>query len=273
MKFILKISLYILFSTFLFSQNYYVSVLNLSSGKFKEYGNISLKKRKIALSSLYKLFLGYYLLKKGIVDESTKFNCTRSNECKCWDKRGHGVVDIVDAISLSCNRFFCHFRKRINTYDYYNFLRKIFKLNYYVKKEFEKYFLEGNYSEIYAMKPQEIQRCITSFILNKRINSGVSLNLNNKFLNVIKKGMEECFLRGTGKNASKILGARHIILMKTGTFKKRAGNGFLYRNLSFGFYKYKGRYHSIFVFSLSGNSMENSVLILSRFIKDMEDED
>ncbi len=271
MRTFLKLLLFFLISGFLLAQNYYVSIFDVSGGGFKEYGLLSLSNKKIALSSLYKIFLSYYLLEKGVIDEETLFNCSKSNECKCWDKRGHGEVNVVKAISLSCNRFFCHFRKDLNIRDYYRFIRGIFTLKKFNESEFERYFLEGDYSYIYSLTPQEIQKCVTSFLLNRDVSSGISLNLNKKYLKIVKDGMKGCYLWGTGKNAYKILGKKEIYL-KTGTYKKRAGKGFYYKNLCYGLFKFRESYFSIIVFSLSGNSMENSVKILAEYLKRFEDE-
>ncbi len=265
MKNLLRILFFILFFSFCFSQSYYLVYINLGNKRISEDGLKELSKEKISISSLYKIFLSYYLLERGIINENTTFLCDGDGECNCWDKRGHGIVDVVDAISLSCNRFFCRFESFVDEYDYYLFLKRIFHLEKFKAREFKKYFLKGEFSFFYALTPSEVLMNTTSFLLNRDIKTGVRLKFREDILKIVKRGMLKCFFSGTGKKAK--IYSPIPIYMKTGTFKKRCGRGFIYRNLSYGLFKYEGNFVAILVFSLRGNSMNNSAVILGKKVK------
>ncbi len=62
-------------------------------------------------ASLYKIVTAIAGLEEGIIDENTLFHCPGYYKCgnrvfRCWEKRGHGKVDVVKALSESCDVFF-----------------------------------------------------------------------------------------------------------------------------------------------------------------------
>lgn len=63
--------------------------------------------------SVFKIFLAATALEKGVITPNTTFFCPGSfkidgkgREWKCWQKYGHGTVNVVEAIAYSCDVFF-----------------------------------------------------------------------------------------------------------------------------------------------------------------------
>ncbi len=63
--------------------------------------------------SVFKIFLAATALEKGVITPNTTFFCPGSfkidgkgREWKCWQKHGHGSVNVIEAIAYSCDVFF-----------------------------------------------------------------------------------------------------------------------------------------------------------------------
>ncbi|HOK10325.1 MAG TPA: penicillin-binding protein 2 [Candidatus Hydrogenedens sp.] len=63
--------------------------------------------------SVFKVFLAATALEKGVITPTTTFFCPGSfriggtgREWKCWNKYGHGSVNVVEALAYSCDVFF-----------------------------------------------------------------------------------------------------------------------------------------------------------------------
>ncbi len=63
--------------------------------------------------SVFKIFLAATALEKGVITPNTTFYCPGSFQIdgkgrawKCWQKHGHGSVNVVEAIAYSCDVFF-----------------------------------------------------------------------------------------------------------------------------------------------------------------------
>lgn len=62
-------------------------------------------------ASLYKIVTAIAGLEEGIIDENTSFHCPGYYKCgnrvfRCWEKKGHDKVNVVKALSESCDVFF-----------------------------------------------------------------------------------------------------------------------------------------------------------------------
>ncbi|MFA6956460.1 MAG: penicillin-binding protein 2 [Thermoanaerobaculia bacterium] len=61
--------------------------------------------------SVFKIVMGMAGLELGVIDESTQFHCAGSESFygrrfRCWNKNGHGSVNLEEAIKVSCDVFF-----------------------------------------------------------------------------------------------------------------------------------------------------------------------
>ena len=64
-----------------------------------------------APGSIFKIVTAYSALKEHVINEHTTFECRGefqlgNSKRSCWLKRGHGVVELREAIATSCNVFF-----------------------------------------------------------------------------------------------------------------------------------------------------------------------
>ncbi len=63
------------------------------------------------LGSIFKLITATAALETGTITENTQFNCMGAYHIgrwtfRCWKRTGHGMIDVRDAIKVSCNVFF-----------------------------------------------------------------------------------------------------------------------------------------------------------------------
>ncbi len=69
-------------------------------------------------ASIYKVVTAIAGLEEGVIDENTTFYCPGSYQYGnrvfgCWKKQGHGKVNVVKALTQSCDVFFYHVGKKI----------------------------------------------------------------------------------------------------------------------------------------------------------------
>jgi penicillin-binding protein 2 len=72
--------------------------------------------------SVFKVVTAIAGLEEGVIDENTKFHCTGSMRVgnrvyHCHQKRGHGEVNVVNAISQSCDVFFYRVAQKLKSVD------------------------------------------------------------------------------------------------------------------------------------------------------------
>lgn len=68
--------------------------------------------------SVFKIVMGMAGLELGVINESTTFHCTGSEafhgrRFRCWNKNGHGSVNLEQAIKVSCDVFFYNLGSRL----------------------------------------------------------------------------------------------------------------------------------------------------------------
>lgn len=79
--------------------------------------------------STFKVIVALAGLEEGLIDENTAINCTGSYKVgnrvfKCWDKHGHGAVNLKKALRESCDVYFYQLGERLG----------VDKIAYYAKK-------------------------------------------------------------------------------------------------------------------------------------------
>jgi cell division protein FtsI/penicillin-binding protein 2 len=88
--------------------------------------NIILEKR-LPFGSLIKPFTLYYAISKGVIDDRKVYLCepslpTDPAYSRCWYMPGHGRLNCVRALAVSCNRFFYKLSQKLEYDDYISFL-------------------------------------------------------------------------------------------------------------------------------------------------------
>jgi penicillin-binding protein 2 len=69
-------------------------------------------------ASTYKIMTALAGLEEGVINESTRFYCPGyyqfgDRDFRCWKKTGHGSVNVVDALAVSCDVFFYQVGQRL----------------------------------------------------------------------------------------------------------------------------------------------------------------
>ncbi len=72
--------------------------------------------------STFKIFTAIAGLEEGVIDEHTTFNCggalrVGNHPFHCWQKRGHGAMNVVSAITQSCDVFFYRVAMKLKSVD------------------------------------------------------------------------------------------------------------------------------------------------------------
>jgi penicillin-binding protein 2 len=99
-----------------FDQNDFVSGMShekwstLISNPFRPMENKAIQ-AEYPPASAYKIVTAMAGLEEGVIDEKTSFHCPGyykygDRVFRCWDKKGHGNVNVVQALTVSCDVFF-----------------------------------------------------------------------------------------------------------------------------------------------------------------------
>ncbi len=72
--------------------------------------------------SVFKIITAIAGLEEGVIDEKTKFHCSGSMRVgnrviHCWEKHGHGEVNVISAITESCDIFFFKVAQKLKSVD------------------------------------------------------------------------------------------------------------------------------------------------------------
>ncbi len=72
--------------------------------------------------STFKTITAITALEEGVIDKDTSFNCTGSinlgnRKVHCWKKEGHGNVNVVSALTHSCDVFFYRVAQKLKSVD------------------------------------------------------------------------------------------------------------------------------------------------------------
>lgn len=72
--------------------------------------------------STFKILTAITGLEEGVIDEHSTFNCTGqlrvgNRVYHCWSKHGHGTINVVQAITQSCDVFFYHVALKLKSVD------------------------------------------------------------------------------------------------------------------------------------------------------------
>jgi len=79
-----------------------------------------------SLGSIFKLFTSYAALREDLISQDEKILCDgtykyQDKDYTCWHPQGHGNVNLIKAIALSCNVYFYNLSERLS----FNLLYKI----------------------------------------------------------------------------------------------------------------------------------------------------
>lgn len=123
---------FLLFSLWVKAGESVIIVMDADTGKIIRMDNpVDAMQSTFPPGSVIKLYTALFGLKENIISPSTTFHCNGfyklgGENLDCWDKKGHGAVDLYRGISESCNVFFYQVSQLIDSigYDeYFRFLR------------------------------------------------------------------------------------------------------------------------------------------------------
>ena len=258
-----------------------------------------------SLGSIFKLFTTYAALNEDVISQDEKILCNgtykyQDKNYTCWHPQGHGNVNLIKAIALSCNVYFYNLSERLS----FNLLYKTAHQFHFGKatglEEGEKeekagkcsHSLENRSLASYSIGDTEsllvtpLQVLVsTSALLNEgylyrpqithsldeiinfqaQIMGNVDLPRNN---DIIRRGMLECVQYGTGKEAF-IEGIN--ILGKTSTSTIVGGGGHTH-GWFVAFTPYEKPSLGLIVFNYYGNGYHTAAplagKILYRFLRE-----
>jgi len=112
------------------SQLQYI-IFNSESGETIENNTgTSFRNRIIPCGSVFKLFIAIYLAEKRTdLFYNYTYTCRDSEKDKlmpyhCWDKSGHGKMDLRSALYNSCNKYFASLYRKIDSDDFTQWLKE-----------------------------------------------------------------------------------------------------------------------------------------------------
>lgn len=232
--------------------------------------------------SVFKVFLAYAALETGVISPNERINCTGctilgTDKFHCWNRSGHGSVDMYQAIACSCDVYFHEVAKRLGIDNIAKYSRmfgfgehvcldvanestglvpdKQWKKRRYNSewKEYETILVgtgQGYILSNIAQVTTALARLTTgninlspTFLFDKNGNAEVK-KLNDKHLQIVKKAMFDVCnsKRGTAKNSCKV---DYGIAGKTGSTqvrRLRAGEHGISQKLL----KWEDRDHALF---------------------------
>jgi|GEM_PF-5228380 len=170
--------------------------------------------RKLPFGSMIKPFTLYYALRKGKIDESKVLYCepslpTDPAYSRCWYTPGHGRLNCVRALAVSCNRFFYKLSKRLAYKDYITFLSDFgFDVSNIsrVKDPLKRLKVMIGLEDLLTETPASLAFRLAAFFeggiiykLNKaeKISLQKIIPLNEEYAGIIRKGMRLGDIDGT----------------------------------------------------------------------------
>ena len=223
--------------TILGSRGGCIGIFDLKEEKIITIVNPSLFKTKtVKPGSLIKILVAISAINKGTVNPFAIYHCNgealfHDSNFKCWTKHGHQNVDMVKALSQSCNIYFYHIASKLllsdiyRTYSLFNFdQRSPFNLSgespglfREVDSDIEKYYLATGRSENLLVTPAQMLYLISVIAKRGRLFDS-KIDLTSKTYEPIYNGLRHSVLDGTSQEASYIL---FPPAGKTGTFSEQ----------------------------------------------------
>lgn len=170
--------------------------------------------------SIIKILTSISAVKSSKVDYLKDYNCNGKAEFdnelyRCWLPKGHSKVNLIKALSQSCNLYFLNIASQLSleelfdTFSQFRFGEKT-TFNYAgespgtfikVNNNLEKYYLAIGCSENLLVTPAQLLQMI-SFIAKRHIPESNSIILKNSIYDPIYKGLRNSVLFGTSKESN-----------------------------------------------------------------------
>lgn len=195
-------------------------IFDLNSGEEISSSSPSIKKRKIAPGSIFKLMTAVYLAqKRPDLLAGHEYVCAgKSNDHelieRCWLPEGHGRVDSAKAISMSCNLYFSSLSKKINTRDFVEFCNSFFseagmgcRVGMPAPENIAKFTVGLDDSFLFSINDFSI---LTRFLFaenpdDKKIQA-LRMKIQRGNIDLIRKAASEVFITGTASGKLKEFG-------------------------------------------------------------------
>lgn len=175
------------------------AVLKSSSGT-------SFKNRIIPCGSLFKLFIAIYLAEKRTdLFYNYFYTCTDSEKDRlmpqqCWNKTGHGRMDISSALYNSCNKYFASLYSRIDPDDFRRWITA-FTTKQGIELIIPEIKNQKDFSTLLAGLNFNGTITIDGIIKLNRCIYMESLNRSSEEIEVIFNALHKTFSEGTAKEA------------------------------------------------------------------------
>jgi stage II sporulation protein D len=184
-------------------------VVSVQSGKILSEENLQILQKQYPPGSLIKVFttIAFY---EQYGNHFPVFQCPpslASDPAGCWDRKGHGEVDITDAIAHSCNVYFRQLAEKISPETFQQTLQK-FQIAQNLNQEPDIHKIMTGNTLIWTVSPMKLLQAYCSIF-----NSTVPLD--DKLRTILQRGLSESSEKGTSLEARKASG--HALLGKTGT--------------------------------------------------------
>lgn len=107
-----------------------ITLANINSGQIIGCSNLSLASKADTIGSISKILTSFALMDKKVIRPEDYYNCHGSDiingkKYNCWKLSGHGKLNLVEAISESCNLYFYKHAHLIAPDDLLNYYRKL----------------------------------------------------------------------------------------------------------------------------------------------------
>ncbi|MCL1865677.1 MAG: penicillin-binding transpeptidase domain-containing protein [Spirochaetes bacterium] len=191
----------------------------------------SFRNRIIPCGSIFKLFAAIYLAyERTDLFYNHIYTCTDKHDDKampeyCWYKKGHGRMNLVNALSHSCNKYFASLYRYIDRDDFNRWLSK-FIAEYGIKLHIPEINNKSDFPYILAGLNFNVTISVTGLMkLNRFIYAKNTEHSSEKFV-MIFNALHKTFIDGTAKD--KDSESQKSLWGKTGTVIAGTNNHYGY---------------------------------------------
>jgi hypothetical protein len=181
-------------------------IFNSDSGEIiRSSSGISLTGRNLPCGSIFKLFIALYMAenRKDLFHNYT-YTCTDKEKDKlmpiqCWNKSGHGKMDISSALYNSCNKYFASLYSRINPEDFTRWITE-FTLKHGIELIIPVIKNRSDFSNLLAGLDFRVTITISGIMKLNRYIYMQNNDHKSEEVEIIFNALHKTFTRGTAKN-------------------------------------------------------------------------
>ncbi len=178
-------------------------------------GGTSFRNRIIPCGSIFKLFIALYLAEqRPDLFYNYTFNCTESTDDKnlpanCWQKEGHGKMNISRALYHSCNRYFASLYSNIDPADFRRWILD-FTMKHGIEMTLPETRSKKDFSALLAGLNFNITISVDGIIKLNRYIFLESTRHHSGKIYAIFSALHKTFTEGTAKNSREKINLLHL---------------------------------------------------------------